>query len=230
MSDTVPPCECTEMWKLYVLPMYGHHQGLCGLAPEDTVRPPEQLTAALQAERERSLHLGEPWSVPDTLAKLADAADHLLKDHDCDAHGYEGVAAARDAARRMAARLATPAGRGDVDTKPTPEIGTRPLEAILLRVLDAGPGESILDAAKRCVDELIEWRGACEGAFGICTANPRRTLVALASSERQHHREHHERERKAWEKVRAIAQEAGQSEALEEAGMALQALDEQGLP
>jgi hypothetical protein len=42
-----------------------------------------------------------PWALLDVLEKLADAADHLLGEHACDGHGYEGVAAARDAARRI---------------------------------------------------------------------------------------------------------------------------------
>ena len=46
-----------------------------------------------------------PWPLADVLDKLAAAADHLLRDHDCDAHGYEGILAARDAARRAAAAL-----------------------------------------------------------------------------------------------------------------------------
>ncbi len=42
---------------------------------------------------------GGPWPVREVLTRLADAADHLLLEHDCDAHGHEGVAAARDSAR-----------------------------------------------------------------------------------------------------------------------------------
>ena len=40
----------------------------------------------------------EEWSLPATLARLAGAANHLLRDHDCDAHGYEGVISALRAA------------------------------------------------------------------------------------------------------------------------------------
>lgn len=50
----------------------------------------------------------------------------------------------------------------------------------LRKILDAGPQEATIDAAKRLVDELIEWRGGCEAAFGIVTATPRQTLVKLA--------------------------------------------------
>jgi NTP pyrophosphatase (non-canonical NTP hydrolase) len=59
------------------------------------------LADTRQQERDRVLHMGEPYSVPEVLGQLADAADHLLKGHDCDAHGWEGVGLARDAARRQ---------------------------------------------------------------------------------------------------------------------------------
>lgn len=45
------------------------------------------------------------WPIVDCLAKLADAADHLLKDHDCDTDGWEQISSARDAARRHIDRL-----------------------------------------------------------------------------------------------------------------------------
>ncbi len=53
--------------------------------------------------RVRALLAGtdSPWSLLDILEKLAGAADHLLGEHACDGHGYEGVMAARDAARRI---------------------------------------------------------------------------------------------------------------------------------
>jgi|SRR5208283_615451 len=45
--------------------------------------------------------LGEPWPLYDVLTRLADAADHLLRDHDCDTHGHEGIKEASEAARRI---------------------------------------------------------------------------------------------------------------------------------
>jgi hypothetical protein len=48
--------------------------------------------------RDGLLRLGNEWSLPATLARLAGAANHLLRDHDCDAHGYEGVTSALRAA------------------------------------------------------------------------------------------------------------------------------------
>lgn len=50
-------------------------------------------------EIERLLRMGKEWTLPSFLARLIGAAEHLLHDHDCDAHGYEGVSAAVDAAR-----------------------------------------------------------------------------------------------------------------------------------
>lgn len=71
-----------------------------------------KIIAAAQAEaRREALAMDQPWSVPDVLAKLADAADHLLSVHDCDHLHYERVYAARDAARGYLAALAAKEGR-----------------------------------------------------------------------------------------------------------------------
>jgi hypothetical protein len=45
------------------------------------------------------------WPLRDVLARLADAADHLLNDHDCDTHGHEEIGIARDVARSIVARI-----------------------------------------------------------------------------------------------------------------------------
>jgi hypothetical protein len=52
----------------------------------------EQLRTALVAV----LGQDRPWPLVDVIAKLADAADHLLRDHDCDHLYYEKVVAARE--------------------------------------------------------------------------------------------------------------------------------------
>jgi len=52
-----------------------------------------------------ALSAGDAWSAARIIERLADAADHLLGDHDCDAHGWEGVQAARDAARELLVRF-----------------------------------------------------------------------------------------------------------------------------
>ena len=63
--------------------------------------------AALATLRE-AIGVSTPWPVADVLRRLADAADHLLSDHDCDAHGWEGVGIARDKAREYASALSAP--------------------------------------------------------------------------------------------------------------------------
>lgn len=42
----------------------------------------------------------DPWPTVDVLRKLTDAGEHLLRDHDCDAHGYEEIANAVRVARQ----------------------------------------------------------------------------------------------------------------------------------
>lgn len=42
-----------------------------------------------------------PYPLHDVLRILADAADHLLNDHNCDTHGYETITASRNAAREI---------------------------------------------------------------------------------------------------------------------------------
>jgi hypothetical protein len=46
-----------------------------------------------------------PWPLVDTLLRMAQAVDHLLAAHNCDAHGYESAGYARDAARVHAGTL-----------------------------------------------------------------------------------------------------------------------------
>lgn len=48
--------------------------------------------------------LDEAWPLHDILRKLAFAADHLGKRHDCDHHGYEEIIAAKDAAYKYLER------------------------------------------------------------------------------------------------------------------------------
>ncbi len=57
-----------------------------------------------------ALGMCSPWPVADVLDRLASAGEHLLADHACDAHGWEGVNVAvheaREAAKRLRAALA----------------------------------------------------------------------------------------------------------------------------
>jgi hypothetical protein len=45
------------------------------------------------------------WPLREMLARLIESSDHLLRDHDCDAHGHEMVKGAADAARGLLRRL-----------------------------------------------------------------------------------------------------------------------------
>lgn len=52
----------------------------------------ERIAASLQEQRDKlhlALAMDIPWPLPDILAKLIEAAEHLLRDHDCDYHGHE---------------------------------------------------------------------------------------------------------------------------------------------
>jgi hypothetical protein len=48
--------------------------------------------------------LDTPWPLRDVLTKLIDATEHLLDDHDCDAHGHEEYRAAAKAGKGLLAR------------------------------------------------------------------------------------------------------------------------------
>lgn len=95
----------------------------------------------------------DEWPLPDVLTRLADAADHLLADHNCDMHGHEGISFAVFAARQHA-------GRADLvsrDTAPQPRLLTvEALEAVTnyfwaadSPVLSEGEVQSLVDAALR---------------------------------------------------------------------------------
>jgi hypothetical protein len=61
----------------------------------------DRLTEAFGKLRSAMGH-GQPWSVPATLRRLAEAAEHLLDAHGCDAHGYEEVSGSVQRARDYA--------------------------------------------------------------------------------------------------------------------------------
>ena len=69
------------------------------------VRP---VFAQVIGERDRlrkALALDTPFPADNVLLRLADAVDHLLSDHDCDAQGHEGLRLAEGAARQIAKAL-----------------------------------------------------------------------------------------------------------------------------
>ena len=49
--------------------------------------------------------MGEAWPLPDLLERLAGAVEHLMHDHNCDAHGWEERDGASMRAREHAKRL-----------------------------------------------------------------------------------------------------------------------------
>ena len=61
----------------------------------------EELLEKAEAKLDFYLLKSRPWTVPDVLKKLADAADHLLQEHNCDCHGHEEIGVARDVAKAM---------------------------------------------------------------------------------------------------------------------------------
>jgi hypothetical protein len=64
----------------------------------------EALGAASPVRLEE-LDADTPWPLTEILTQLADAVDHLLRDHDCDHMGWEVVCIARDRARAMVVTL-----------------------------------------------------------------------------------------------------------------------------
>jgi len=84
---------------------------------EDLRREREALRA-----RVRELEAKDTsWPLADVLEKLIGAAHHLLRDHDCDAHGYEGINAALDSARRLVV-----IARGGTTPPPSEPVGPGP--------------------------------------------------------------------------------------------------------
>jgi hypothetical protein len=82
-------------------------------APIATALPPAATASDYRARDARFLAWDDPWPTADVLAKLADAAEHLLDVHGCDAHGYEEIGitvrAAKDRLRALGLPRASPA-------------------------------------------------------------------------------------------------------------------------
>lgn len=98
------------------------------------------------------------WPIPMVVWRMANAVDHLLHDHACDAHGWEGVTYALDAARKWLDLL--PAGtvpQGEDGKAHRSRAGTE-CEAGAERVTTRGP--DALDALVSLVAELQRAREA----------------------------------------------------------------------
>jgi len=76
------------------------HSQVTGIAGELLRQRREALRAREAVVAVRGLEQGA-WDLRSILVRLADAADHLLEVHSCDVHGHEGIAYARDAARKL---------------------------------------------------------------------------------------------------------------------------------
>lgn len=79
-----------------------------GYCPALNTAPADLASVAPNWNIQASAELLDNWPIRDVLARLAEAATHLLTDHDCDAHGYEGLQHAVVAARAYTAEAQPP--------------------------------------------------------------------------------------------------------------------------
>ena len=86
---------CAATWDVFDCPHCGEELHL-GETIDRHLECHEKLMEAVKA----LVGSNTPWPLRDVLKTLADAAEHLLKDHDCDAHGYENVDEAVKLARQ----------------------------------------------------------------------------------------------------------------------------------
>jgi hypothetical protein len=106
-----------------VLNIAGHGASEALLATSLKVESADTEAAILRARletAEAALH-GGAWPVHECLRVLADAADHLLLDHNCDDTGYECVMQARDAARKHVEALTMQSAPGVVANTEEPQ-------------------------------------------------------------------------------------------------------------
>lgn len=107
-----------------------------------------------------------PYPLLDVLRILADAADHLLKDHNCDIHGWEETHEAACAAREIIAEVVRECG-ADVLAEGHGEDGnTAALAAAELRGHTRAVNETAIASIHKAVDAereaIVSW--LCEWA------------------------------------------------------------------
>lgn len=141
-------------------------------APVEAER--DTLAAAL-AEVMTPRGIYDAWSLNRVLRRLADAADHLLNDHSCDRHGYEGVVCARDAARDHAAAIEKLSIPADLAAQRETRIRADERAKALREAADA------LDAMKRELDEARRQAAKARVGYEAVVAS---TLGQLADAER----------------------------------------------
>jgi len=107
----------------------------------------------IATSRAEALSMDQPWSVPSIVKRLCDAAEHLLRVHDCDAHGHEGVKAALDAGREWLAARSSPAPAEGTSTSPED-----------IRLMHAHLTSSPTPTCKRCGKPRLDWQVFCGAA------------------------------------------------------------------
>lgn len=91
------------------------HMALGLLDVSDVVAQAEFVDQATL--RVELLRQDEPWPLVDVVGKLAQAADHLLRDCSWDGHGHEEIAEAKRIAESWLAKMAAPDGSREVCAK-----------------------------------------------------------------------------------------------------------------
>lgn len=112
-TETITECRAAERDRDAAINDLAAARIRCGVA----VRAQDAALATTARLREvvRSVVRDDsPYPLTEVLTQLADAADHLLGAHSCDAHGYEGVGFARDVARSIVTSIG-PALRSALD-------------------------------------------------------------------------------------------------------------------
>jgi hypothetical protein len=60
-----------------------------------------RMKESVPTDRVTRMWLDTPWPLPDVLAKLIEATEHLLDGHSCDAHGHELFRRATEVGKTM---------------------------------------------------------------------------------------------------------------------------------
>jgi len=134
---------------------------------------------ASEARLVEVLNAANPWPLWDVLAQLANAADHLLKEHGCDAHGHETVQHCAAEARRIVAVIK--AGGG----VPMAGHAGHELGGLLVARADAGAAAVVAcEALARAQSPKGGWKG--EPSLRALAEAEARFAVALRELETVH--------------------------------------------
>ncbi len=105
MSEWQGPYQCVKCGVVYMAGCFRTeaHLSQSGIWCDGEMRPIERRRAP-----QPDAPAGVPWPLQDILRRLCRAGQHLLTDHDCDAHGYEEVRVAIRAGYKWLRALAAP--------------------------------------------------------------------------------------------------------------------------